>query len=102
MTFSRSDRPYGSFPGPGKPAPAPEVPPIVPPLPLRVRIWRRVPAPHPLAAMLVLSSQLVDAVKPGPITCLHLAHQQPTPAPTPPRAAAAPAQGAPSVAPATR
>src|SRR5438034_547441 len=65
MTFSRSDRPYGSFPGPGKPAPAPEVPPIVPPLPLRVRIWRRVAAPLALAAMLVLSWQLVDAATMG-------------------------------------
>src|SRR5881396_767184 len=84
MTFSRSDRPYGSFPGPGKPAPAPEVPPIVPPLPLRVRIWRRVAAPLALAAMLVLSWQLVYAVKTGAITSLESAQEQPTPAPTPP------------------
>ncbi len=97
MTFSRSDRPYGSFPGPGKPAPAPEVPPIVPPLPLRVRIWRRVAAPLALAAMLVLSWQLVDAVKTGAITSLESAQEQPTPAPTPPLAAAVYAQVAPSV-----
>ena len=97
MTFSRSDRPYGSFPGPGKPAPAPEVPPIVPPLPLRVRIWRRVAAPLALVAMLVLSWQLVDAVKTGAITSLESAQEQPTPAPTPPLAAAVYAQVAPSV-----
>jgi len=97
MTFSRSDRPYGSFPGPGKPAPAPDVPPIVPPLPLRVRIWRRVAAPLALAAMLVLSWQLVDAVKTGAITSLESAQEQPTPAPTPPLAAAVYAQVAPSV-----
>ena len=97
MTFSRSDRPYGSFPGPGKPAPAPEVPPIVPPLPLRVRIWRRVAAPLALAAMLVLSWQLVDAVKTGAITSLESAQEQPTPAPTPPLAAAVYAHVAPSV-----
>ena len=97
MTFSRSDRPYGSFPGPGKPAPAPDVPPIVPPLPLRVRIWRRVAAPLALAAMLVLSWQLVDAVKTGAITSLESAQEQPTPAPTPPLAAAVYAHVAPSV-----
>jgi len=73
------------------------VPPIVPPLPLRVRIWRRVAAPLALAAMLVLSWQLVDAVKTGAITSLESAQEQPTPAPTPPLAAAVYAQVAPSV-----
>lgn len=97
MTFSRSDRPYGSFPGPGKPALPPEAPPIIPPLPLRVRIWRRIAAPLALAAMLVLSWQLVDAVKTGAITSLESAQQLPTPAPTPPLAAAVYAAVAPSV-----
>jgi len=97
MTFSRSDRPYGSFPGPGKPALVPDPPAIVAPPPFRVRVWRRVAAPLALVAMLLLSWQLVDAVKTGAIVTLESAQEQPTPAPTPPLAAAVYAHIAPSV-----
>jgi S1-C subfamily serine protease len=65
--------------------------------PLRLRIWRRIAAPLALAAMLLLSWRLVDAVKTGAIVTLESAQTQPTPAPTPPLAAAVYAQVAPSV-----
>jgi len=97
MTFSRSDRPYGTFPGPEGPPAAAEPAPVTPPPPLRVRIWRRVVAPLALVAILLVSWQLVDAVNIGAITTLESAQQQPTPAPTPPLAAAVYAHVAPSV-----
>ena len=71
--------------------------PIIAPPPLRTRIWRRIAAPLALAAMLLLSWQLVDAVKTGAIASLQSAQEQPTPAPTPPLAAAVYAHVAPSV-----
>ena len=97
MTFSRSDRPYGSFPGPGKPAPEPPVPAPPARVRRRTRIWRRLAAPLALAALLALSWVLVDAVQTGGIRTLESVQEQPTPAPTPPLAALVYEHVAPSV-----
>ena len=86
MTPSRSDRPYGSFPGPGRPAPAPEVTPPTPRARLRARIWRRVAGPLALSVMLALSWVLVDAVQTGGNRVLDSVQEQATPTPTPPLA----------------
>ena len=97
MTSFRSDRPYGSFPGPGKPTPAPEAPPPPSRPRLRTRIWRRVAAPLALAALLGLSWILVDAVQTGGNRVLDSIQEQATPTPTPPLAAMVYAHVAPSV-----
>ena len=86
MTASRSDRPYGSFPGPGRAAPEPEAPPPAPRPRLRTRIWRRVAGPLALVALLAVSWVFVDAVKTGTLATLDAVQEQPTPAPTPPLA----------------
>jgi putative serine protease PepD len=97
MTSLRSDRPYGSFPGPGKPTPAPEAPRPPARPGLRTRIWRRVAAPLALASLLALSWILVDAVQTGGNRVLGSIQEQPTPTPTPPLAALVYAHVAPSV-----
>jgi S1-C subfamily serine protease len=97
MTSFRSDRPYGSFPGPGKPTPAPEAPPPPARPRLRTRIWRRIAAPLALASLLTLSWILVDAVQTGGNRVLDSIQGEPTPAPTPPLAAMVYAHVAPSV-----
>src|ERR1700716_1745193 len=97
MTFSRSERPYGSFPGPGKPVPEPETPQPPARPRLRTRIWRRVAAPLALAALLAFSWVLVDAVQTGGNRVLQGVQEQPTPTPTPPLAALVYAHVAPSV-----
>ncbi len=97
MTSSRSDRPYGSFPGPGKPVSEPETPPPPARPRLRTRIWGRVAAPLALAAMLAFSWVLVDAVQTGGNRVLQGVQEQPTPTPTPPLAALVYAHVAPSV-----
>jgi len=83
MTSSRSDRPYGSFPGPGKPVSEPETPPPPARPRLRTRIWGRVAAPLALAALLAFSWVLVDAVQTGGNRVLQGVQEQPTPTPTP-------------------
>lgn len=97
MTPSRSDRPYGSFPGSGGPALEPVVAPPAPRIPRRTRVWRRVAAPLAVLGLLILSLMLVDAVQTGGRRALDAAQAQPTPAPTPPLAALAYAHIAPSV-----
>jgi len=97
MTAYRSDRPYGSFPGPGKPVPAPEAPPAPQRPRLRARIWRRVAGPLAVAGMLALSWYLVDNVRLGTERVIQSIEEQPTPAPTPPLAAAVYQAVAPSV-----
>lgn len=97
MTPSRSDRPYGSFPGSGKPAPEPEVGIPAPRIRRRTLIWRRVAAPLAVVAMLVLTWALVDAVQTGGLRALDSVRERSTPAPTPPLAARVYAHVAPSV-----
>lgn len=97
MTSLRSDRPYGSFPGSGTPAPEPEAPAPAPRIRRRTRLWRKMAAPLALAAMLVLTWALVDAVETGGLRALESAQEQPTPAPTPPLAALVYGHVAPSV-----
>src|SRR5439155_6470832 len=97
MTAFRSDRPYGSFPGPGRPVPMPEAPPAPPRPRLRARIWRRVAGPLAVAGMLALSWYLVDNVRLGTERVIQSIEEQPTPAPTPPLAAAVYQAVAPSV-----
>jgi putative serine protease PepD len=97
MTPFRSDRPYGSFPGPGKPVPAPE--PVAPaPRPrLRARVWRRISAPLAVASLLFATWILVGAVQEGAFRAFESAEAIPTPAATPPLAAAVYAHIQPSV-----
>ena len=97
MTAFRSDRPYGSFPGPGKPVPVPEAPPAPPKLRLRTRIWRRIAGPLAIAGLLLASWYLVDNVRLGTERVILSIEEQPTPAPTPPLAAAVYGAVAPSV-----
>ena len=97
MTFSRSDRPYGSFPGPGKPMPEPEVASPTPRPRLRTRIWRRVAAPLGVGAMLLVTWVLVSAIQTGGQLTLDSVQEQATPSPTPPLAAAVYEHVAPSV-----
>ena len=97
MTFSRSDRPYGSFPGSGKPTPEPEHPAAPPRIPLRTRIWRRIAAPLALGALLGLTWVLVGAIQTGGQLTLDSVQEQATPSPSPPLAAAVYAHVAPSV-----
>lgn len=87
MTSSRSDRPYGSFPGSGKTPPEPETPPATPRPTLRSRIWRRVATPLALAAMVVVTWVLVGAIQSGGLRTLDSVQQLATPTPTPPLAA---------------
>ena len=77
--------------------PEPEVapPPVRPPL--RTRIWRRVAAPLALAGLLGVTWVLVGAIQTGGQLTLDSVQEQPTPAPTPPLAAAVYAHVAPSV-----
>jgi len=97
MTSSRSDRPYGSFPGPGKPAPEPE-PVVEAPKPrLRTRIWRRVSAPLAVLALLWATWSLMGAVATGGLRAIDQAQVQTTPTPTPPLAAQVYAAVQPSV-----
>ena len=97
MTAFRSDRPYGSFPGPGKPVPVPEAPPAPPKPRLRTRIWRRIAGPLAIAGLLLVSWYLVDNVRAGTERVILSIEEQPTPAPTPPLAAAVYAAVSPSV-----
>ncbi len=97
MTSSRSDRPYGSFPGPGKPVPEPDKPETPARARLRTRIWRRVRGPLALLSMLALSWVLVDAVQSGGNRVLESVQEQATPTPTPPLAALVYDHVAPSV-----
>lgn len=97
MTSSRSDRPYGSFPGPGKPVPEPVTPPMPARARLRARIWRRLRAPLALVSMLALSWVLVDAVQTGGNRVLDGVQEQATPTPPPPLAALVYGHVAPSV-----
>ena len=97
MTVSRSDRPYGSFPGSGKPAPEPPAP-VVAPRPTRLRrIWRRLQTPLALASLLLVTWLLMSAVESGGITTLNSVQEQATPTPTPPLAALVYDHVAPSV-----
>src|SRR5438132_4372019 len=70
MTPSRSDRPYGSFPGSGTSMPEPETPPIPPRIALRTRIWRRAAAPLAAGALLLVTWALVGAIQTGGRTTL--------------------------------
>lgn len=97
MTLSRSERPYGSFPGPGKPAPEPEVPAPARRPRLRTRVWRRISAPLAVAALLFATWILVGAVQQGGYRALESAQAMPTPRATPPRAALVYAHIQPSV-----
>ena len=96
MSF-RSDRPYGSFPGPGKAAPPPEPPAPAPRPRRRTRIWRRLSAPLAVLILLFATWILVDAVKAGGIRAIESAEVQPTPTATPNLAAAVYAHIRPSV-----
>lgn len=96
MSFSRSDRPYGSFPGSGTPPPEP--PPPAPPRPsLRRRVWRIVATPLALAGLLALSWTLATTVDSGGRRALRDLAERPTPSPTPALAAQVYDQVAPSV-----
>src|SRR5438105_5431575 len=97
MTSSRSDRPYGSFPGSGRPTPTTEAPSPPRKLPLRTRIWRRVAAPLAVVALLGATWLMVGAIQTGGARTLDSVQEQPTPTPTPPLAAAVYAHVAPSV-----
>ena len=97
MTPFRSDRPYGSFPGPGKVAPTPEPPAPTSRPGLRTRIWRRVSGPLAVAVLLLATWVLVDAVKAGGLAALDSARAQPTPTASPNLAAAVYAHIQPSV-----
>lgn len=97
MTSSRSDRPYGSFPGSGRTPPEPEAVPAPPRPALRTRIWRRAATPLALVAMLVVTWVLTSAVQTGGLRTLSAVQDVATPAPTPPLAAAVYANVAPSV-----
>ncbi len=87
MTSSRSDRPYGSFPGSGRTPPEPETPQASPRPTLRARVWRRVATPLALAAMAVVTWILVGAIQSGGARTLDSVQQLATPTPTPPLAA---------------
>ncbi len=97
MTISRSDRPYGSFPGPGKPPP--ELPaPVAAPRPrLLRRIWRRMATPLALASLLLVTWILMSAVETGGLAALDSVPEQATPTATPPLAALVYEHVAPSV-----
>lgn len=97
MMPSRSDRPYGSFPGSGAPAPEPDVAAPPPPPRLRTRLWRRFSAPLLLVSLLVATWMLVGAMQTGGLRALRSAEAQPTPEATPPLAAAVYAHLRPSV-----
>ena len=96
MTTSRSDRPYGAFPG-GRP----EIPAEEPPAPVAPHVWerirRRLVTPLALAALLAVSWMLVSAVDSGARHALQMEQEQPTTAPTPPLAVAVYHQVAPAV-----
>ena len=97
MTSSRSDRPYGSFPGPGKTVPEAPTPAPRSRDRFRTRIWRRMRGPLALVSMLALSWVLVDAVQTGGNRVLDSIQEQPTATPTPPLAALVYEHVAPSV-----
>ncbi len=98
MTSSRSDRPYGSFPGGRGPAREPEAAPSPAPRPgRRELIRRRLALPVLLAVMLAATWGLVAAVQTGALRAIDDAAVQPTPAPTPPLAQAVYDHVAPSV-----
>ncbi len=96
MTSSRSDRPYGSFPG-GRPEPPTEPPPPPARPTWRERLWRRVATGLALASLLLVSWTLVNAVDSGARHALRMEREQPTPSPTPPLATLVYRQVAPSV-----
>lgn len=97
MTLSRSDRPYGSFPGSSTSASEP-VPPPPPPRPrLRTRLWRQLAAPLALVGLVAFSWVLVGAIQTGALRTLDSVEKVATPAPTPPLAALVYAHVAPSV-----
>lgn len=85
MTLSRSDRPYGSFPG-GRTEPGPEPEPAPPTPTLRQRIRRRVSTPLAIAALALVAWTLVSAVDSGARHALRAELEQPTPSPTSPLA----------------
>jgi S1-C subfamily serine protease len=97
MTTSRSDRPYGSFPGSGNETPEPVQPPPPPRPRLRTRIWRRIATPLAVLALVTMSWGLVSAVQTGALRTLDAVQRLETPAPTPPLAAAVYEHIAPSV-----
>ncbi len=97
MTSSRSDRPYGSFPGSGRTSPEPEAPAPAPRPTLRARIWRRVATPLALLAMLGVTWTLVGAIQTGGARTLGSIQQQATPTPAPPLASLVYANVQPSV-----
>jgi S1-C subfamily serine protease len=97
MTSSRSDRPYGSFPGSGRTPPPPEVPAPAPRPTLRARLWGRLATPLALVSMLALTWVLVGAIQAGGARTLESVRQQPAPTPTPPLAALVYESVAPSV-----
>ncbi len=96
MTSSRSDRPYGSFPGEHDEAPATE--PSPPPrLRWHQRLVLRLRAPTALIAMLLLTAFLVSTVESGGRAALRAEQERPTPRPTPQLAALIYQHVAPSV-----
>lgn len=97
MTTSRSDRPYGAFPGPGHSAPEPESTPPASRPRLVARIWRRVSAPLAIAALLFATWILVGAIQEGGFRALDAAQATATPTATPPLAALVYARIQPSV-----
>src|SRR6266542_966955 len=91
MTPSRSDRPYGSFPG-GRPEARPEPEALRPQPTLRQRVWRRLSTPLAIAAL-----AFVSAVDSGARHALRVELEQPTASPTPPLATLVYQHVAPSV-----
>lgn len=87
MTSSRSDRPYGSFPGSDTTPPPPEAPRPVPRATLRARLWRRIATPLLLAGMAAVIWVLVGATQSGALRTLDSVRPQATPTATPPLAA---------------
>jgi S1-C subfamily serine protease len=97
MTISRSDRPYGSFPG-GRPETPPEAPPSTTARPrFRQRLWRAAVTPLAIASLALLSWTLVSAVDTGARHALRNEQEQPSAAPTLPLATAVYQQVAPAV-----
>src|SRR3989442_13140594 len=82
MTISRSDRPYGSFPG-GRPETPPEAPPATGVRPgFRQRLWRAAVTPLAIASLALLSWTLGSAGDTGARPALRNEQEQPIPAPT--------------------
>ncbi len=96
MTPSRSDRPYGSFPG-GRPEARPEPEALRPQPTLRQRVWRRLSTPLAIAALVLVALAFVSAVDSGARHALRVELEQPTASPTPPLATLVYQHVAPSV-----